>query len=522
MNHELLDHRFEVQDLLGQGAQARTYRGLDRQTGHPVAIKELLLHHVDSWKAVELFEREGQMLQRLDHPAIPDYVATLHVEGDDGRERFFLVQELVDGEDLKILLDRGHRFDEAAARDFLARLLEVLVYLQDLSPVVIHRDIKPSNILRRADGGFALIDFGAVQAVMPAEGGGSTVVGTTGYMPVEQLMGRADTSTDLYALAATTVHMLSGRHPNDLPMEDLRLRFEDAVNISPALQGFLTRMLTPQANRRFRTAREALAALQSVDEPAPPAPAPQPSLRPRDLIIMMALMLFIFGAPLLLLVFQDSSGSHYEGIQGPHPQVEVDLGGPNLEEMRRLHSSAAPEPDLEPEPEPERHYPEFAETPPTHIGPFTLGMTIEEAHAAVPDEGAWRRRARGRPMPPGESWVVQTSLLSYPAECLTYFCDDEGGGLCNISCHVHREFPVEEYRHLGNDLVALYRDVYGSETRYFFNNGTSERIYWWTHPNAELILRNQAQAMDTITGTHGHSNKRLSLNSAFYLAWERD
>lgn len=512
----LIDNRFEVRELLGQGAQARTYRGLDRKTGRAVAIKELLLHHVDSWKAVELFEREGQILHRLNHPAIPGYVATLHLEEEVGRERFFLVQELVDGEDLKHLFDRGFRLDENQARQFLAYLLEVLVYLQSLSPVVIHRDIKPSNILRRPDGSFALIDFGAVQAVMPSQGGGSTVVGTSGYMPVEQLMGRADTSTDLYSLAATTVQLLSGRHPNDLPMEDLRLRFEEAVNISPALKGFLTRMLAPEANRRFRTAQEALKALQNIDNPTPVSPAPpnpQPHFRPRDLVILFALILFIFGAPLVLLVFQDSSSQSGEEVPMSAQR------SPDTENPQELATGTESEPEpehLEPEPE----YPEFTATPPAHIGPLRLGMTREEARDVVPDDRSWRRRGRGRPMPPGETWLLQTEFLGHPMECSTHFCEERG--ICSLFCTIRREFPVEEYRQLTEALVDHYREAYGSETRYAFTGGNQEQVFWWTHPDAEFYLRAQSTELEYITGTHGHSTKRLFLESAYYRAWHEE
>lgn len=519
---ELLDHRFELHELLGRGAQGSTFRGLDRTTGRPVAIKELSLHHVDSWKAVELFEREGQMLRRLDHRAIPDYVATLHVEGEDGRERFFLVQELVDGRDLKTLLDEGYRFSEDEALDFLGQILEILLYLQSLSPVVIHRDIKPSNILRRPEGSFALIDFGAVQAVMPAQGGGSTVVGTTGYMPVEQFMGRADTSTDLYSLAATTVHLLSGRHPNDLPMEDLRLRFEDAVNISPALKRFLARMLAPEANRRFRDAREALTALGSLGKTAAQDPhRPQPGLRPRDLLIMAFLMAFIFAAPMVCLVLQQP--------EAPAPQpLATDFVAPTPLVPRAEEPAAPPaeepavaeaEPSPEPAPKP-RKYPKSTKIPPSQMGPFKLGMSLDDARAAVPNARAWRLRTRGRPMPPGDSWLIETEFLGHPMECDTFFCEEEG--ICSIFCTIRHEFPVEEHHQLGDALVAFYRDLYGSETRYFYRDGSSERIFWWTHPQAELVVRAQSDRLENIRGTHGHSIKRLDLESAYYTAWHKE
>lgn len=658
---EIIDGRFELHELIGQGAQARTYRGLDRQTGQFVAIKELLLHHVDSWKAVELFEREGQVLGQLAHPNIPAYVANVHVTGDDGRERFFLAQELVEGQNLKVLMEQGLRFDEAQAVDFLRQILDILVYLQGLSPVVLHRDIKPSNIIRRPDGSLALIDFGAVQAVMPSAQGGSTVVGTTGYMPVEQLMGRADTSTDLYSLGATTVHLLSQQHPNSLPMEDLRLQFAHAINVSPTLERYLSQMLVPEANRRFRDARQALEALEAAQRPQPQRPPQRPQRQSTDnpikepgekpvrwllfgaqiflafILLMMSLdsiaatlgasyldaeiykiprplhalqtlafvaLAFLLVVPRwiptrlhlvapsailggvvlflnqLLIVFYDLRLEEVDGSTGPGfvwflffliivvavgrafvtphrrrgfvagirippptflvgavvlglqaclvffflyqdadptatPEPEVTQSAQQIEEPTE---PTEPEPELEPEPDPE--YPEFTEVPPAHIGVLTLGMTLDEARAAVPDEGAWRRRTRGRPMPPGESWLIQTAFLDHPMECNVHFCED--GGACSLGCSIRYEFPVEEYRQLGDALVAHFRASYGSETRYFYNDGTSQRIFWWTHPDSELLLRAQSQDLDVVRGTHGHSNKGMSLESAAYMAWHEE
>ena len=268
---EKLRDRFELRSELGRGAQGRTYLGFDWQTERKVAVKELLLRDVEDWKAIELFEREGQALKFLDHPGIPDYVDAFHLEEDSG-ERFFLVQEFVDGTDFETLVDEGLTLTEKEAKEFLEDLLEILIYLQDRSPPVIHRDIKPSNIMRRRDGSLALIDFGAVQSVIPNEKGGSTIIGTSGYMPIEQLMGRAGPATDLYAVGATVIHLLSRRHPADLPMRDLRIEFEDAVNVSPRFRDYLKKLTEPRAEKRFQSASEALDALRAVDRPTPKPP----------------------------------------------------------------------------------------------------------------------------------------------------------------------------------------------------------------------------------------------------------
>jgi chorismate mutase len=256
---ELLEDRYELVREIGRGGQGRTYLGRDRHSGESVAVKELDLKRVDDWKAIELFEREAEVLESVSHPAIPDYVDAFHLPGADGTlERFFLVQQFVDGEDLGELIESGLRVDEPEAAAFIAEMLDTLSYLHGLSPPVIHRDIKPSNIIRRPDGSLALIDFGAVQSIAPGDSGMSTVVGTSGYMPLEQLMGRAQPATDLYALAATVVHLLSHRHPADLPVEGMALKFHEFVNVSEAMTTFLERMLAPYVEDRLQSASEAL------------------------------------------------------------------------------------------------------------------------------------------------------------------------------------------------------------------------------------------------------------------------
>ena len=276
---EVLRERFEILGLLGRGGQAVTYLGHDRRSDEQVAIKELSLGGVSDWKAVELFEREAKILESLDHLQIPTYVDAFHEESDGGI-RFFLVQQFVDGTNLEAQLDAGAIWDEERARRLLGEMAEILAYLHSHSPPVIHRDIKPSNLIEGKDGRLYLIDFGAVQLVAPHTAGGSTVVGTTGYMPLEQFMGRAQPATDLYALGATVVHLLTRTHPADLKVARGRLQWSERANVSAELASVLDDLLEPMVEDRLDSAtalREALGGASSamVVAPAPGASALQ-------------------------------------------------------------------------------------------------------------------------------------------------------------------------------------------------------------------------------------------------------
>lgn len=265
-----IPERFEVRGRIGSGSQGVTFRADDRETGREVAVKVLELEEVDDWKSVELFERQAEALQNIDHPKVPDYVdATDDLAGE--RTHLYLAQEYVEGTDWGTLLEQGERLDEPAGRAFVGEMLEIAADLQAFSPPIVHRDIKPSNIMRRPDGSLALIDFGAVRTVLPDREGGSTFVGagTNGYMAPEQLRGRAGSAADVYAIAATAVHLMGGTHPLELPMSEMKLEFRGELEVSESLAAVLERMLAPDVDERYGDAEAALEALRRDDPTTP-------------------------------------------------------------------------------------------------------------------------------------------------------------------------------------------------------------------------------------------------------------
>lgn len=256
--------RFDIIRPIGEGGQGQTYLARDTQTGEHVALKRLALRLVDNWKALELFEREGAVLQNLSHPQIPTFITTFVEDTDEG-PRFYLVQEYVEGDSLAEQIEAGVRWDVEHATSFLRSMLGVLTYLGSLRPPIVHRDIKPANIIERNDGTWELVDFGAVRAIVPAESGGSTVVGTTGYLPPEQVLGRAEPASDQYALGATVLHMMSGLHPGDLADGGLTLEIREHVDAHAGFIDFLDRMLSPFPEDRFESASAALDALDALE-----------------------------------------------------------------------------------------------------------------------------------------------------------------------------------------------------------------------------------------------------------------
>ncbi len=241
-----LDGRFQVLKPLKAGSHGMTYLALDKESGEQVVVKRLHLAKMLDWKSDELFRREIAVLSQLSHPGIPKVVAAF--EGSDSS--VYLIQEHVDGSDLEHLLDNGELWNDQKVRKVMVDLLQVLEYLHRHSPPILHRDIKPANIVRRANGDFVLVDFGAVQVAANSKVGGTTVVGTFGYMPLEQLQGRASESTDLYALGMTLIRLASRMEPHDMEVVRGRVQFEAHVNLSPKVLESLQWMVEPMAEDR--------------------------------------------------------------------------------------------------------------------------------------------------------------------------------------------------------------------------------------------------------------------------------
>jgi serine/threonine protein kinase len=258
----IIDDRYQLIELLGEGGSGSTYRAMRLDDGATVAIKILSLRHLNDWKQLELFEREAKVLAQISHPQIPKYLEYFHVDTPDNRA-FYIVQQLAPGRPLTDWVQSGWHATEAEVRDIASQLLEILQYLHHQSPPLIHRDLKPHNIIRNDDGRVFLVDFGTVQDVYRNTLlKGCTVAGTFGYMAPEQFRGLAVPASDLYGLGATILYLLTHRSPADVPQERLKLSFRSHINISNHFADWLELMLEPDTSDRFSSADVALSALQ--------------------------------------------------------------------------------------------------------------------------------------------------------------------------------------------------------------------------------------------------------------------
>ena len=266
----LLNDRYHVMRALGQGGFGATFLASDTSLpGEPKCVIKQLRPAATAPAAFEmarsLFMREAKTLGKIgNHPQIPQLLNFF-----EHNQEFYLVQEFVDGLTLKAEVKKNGPYSEATTRQFLSEALPILEYVH--SNKVIHRDIKPDNLIRRAqDKRLVLIDFGAVKdQVSPAFGGSDQTaltavsVGTPGYAPPEQLSLRPVYASDVYALGATCIYLLTGRSPKDLDYHPStgEMMWNKYVHISAHFSNVLKKMLEIAVRNRYQKADDILRAL---------------------------------------------------------------------------------------------------------------------------------------------------------------------------------------------------------------------------------------------------------------------
>ncbi len=291
----LLEGRYRVTRPLGAGGFGKTYEVLDRNI--PKVLKVLINNDA---KYVELFQREAEVLSRLNHPGIPkvDPDGYFTVFPRQSNEPLHcIVMEKVEGMNLEEYL-QGRQNRPINQRIALDWLKEIIVILDSVhSENFFHRDIKPSNIMIKPDGVLVLIDFGTAREVTGAylakmaENERLTLVQSLGYSPIEQLHGYPVFQSDFFALGCTFIYLLTGQHPfslYDLDGDGYVWR-DRASHISPLILDHIDHLTTRRYKDRPPNTQAILAKLQEIEltlyppkipfTPPTPTPTNQPSAK---------------------------------------------------------------------------------------------------------------------------------------------------------------------------------------------------------------------------------------------------
>jgi serine/threonine protein kinase len=319
---------FEITAKLGEGGMGEVYRGTDTKLGREVAIKVLPEAVANDPERMARFEREAKVLASLNHPSIAAIYslesARLTADRDvplappgEGEEsagteagRYsgkgpvqFLVMELVDGSDLKDLIDRGS-LPADRALPIALQIAEALEAAHEKG--IIHRDLKPANIKVTADGSVKVLDFGLAKALEGETDPGADIansptltaaatqagiiMGTAAYMSPEQATGTmADRRSDIWAFGVVLAEMLTGRsqfegqtvsHVLASVLKDEPDLEGLAAKVPPRILELIARCLRKEPTQRLQAIGDARILLQDyLDDPDAFATANSPDLQ---------------------------------------------------------------------------------------------------------------------------------------------------------------------------------------------------------------------------------------------------
>ena len=275
----VLQNKYRLERLMAtQGGQGTVYFAKDISTSlnNERIVKQFSPNYKDSEMldvGIRLFNQESEILQKLGkHSQIPQIFDYFELD-----KRFYLVQELIEGQNLAQEFAEKKHLSESEVVNLLRDTLNVLNFVHQNG--YIHRDIKPSNLIRnKHDRKIYLIDFGAVKEKIKPENinerGGFTptvVIGTAGYMPLEQMRGTPKFCSDLYALGMVAIEALTGSHPtNFIDENSINPVWRDRIptstrNYNPNLLNLLDRMVRSNHQERYQSVPEVLKDLDRID-----------------------------------------------------------------------------------------------------------------------------------------------------------------------------------------------------------------------------------------------------------------
>ena len=251
----LLQERYQIESLIGEGGMSYVYKAKDIKLGRIVAIKALKEEYTENAEFVSKFQNEARAAAKLNHLNIVSTFDTV----DEGKLHF-IVMELVEGITLKNFIQRKKSLSEREAIGIALQLIDGIDMAHKMG--IVHRDIKPQNIIVSTEGVVKIADFGIAGAAIQ-ESGNSAVMGSVHYISPEQARsGVSDARSDIYSFSCTLYEMLTGKLPYEgedsmsvvfSHLEDPIPRVRDTVKeVSKALDYIVWRGMQKKASLRYQ------------------------------------------------------------------------------------------------------------------------------------------------------------------------------------------------------------------------------------------------------------------------------
>ena len=258
---QLINDRYEIQRLIGEGGMANVYLAKDTILDRKVAVKVLRGDLAGDEKFVRRFQREALSASSLSHPNI---VEIYDVGEDEGN--FYIVMKYIEGKTLKQLIKKRGVLSLPETMDIMLQLLDALATAHD--SYIIHRDIKPQNIMIKESGLVKITDFGIAMALNSAQlTQTNSVMGSVHYLPPEQASGKGSTiRSDIYSLGILMFEMLSGKVPFkgdsavEIALKHMKEPLPSVKEINPvvpqSVENIILKASAKNPKNRYRDVRE--------------------------------------------------------------------------------------------------------------------------------------------------------------------------------------------------------------------------------------------------------------------------
>jgi serine/threonine protein kinase len=267
----VLHGRYKIERLIAMGGFGAVYLAADIKSGNrPVAIKDMICADPQEFAIrLNFFRREAEILRSLESIPIVPRVYDLIEQGQSAH----LVLEFIRGQDLLKLMEGNNNKPFALDQviEWSQSICDVLQHMHTQSPPLVHRDLKPDNIMLLEDHrSIKMIDFGTARDLgrtVKEKMAAKTRVYTEGYAPPEQIVGKPEPRSDLFALAGTMYHLATGKAPEGFyTARELESQLSDPNGTIPKDHRWFYELikinLSEDVNERYFSAREIKGDLQ--------------------------------------------------------------------------------------------------------------------------------------------------------------------------------------------------------------------------------------------------------------------